>query len=55
VLKPAFEASPEMALRCRTSSRSRSRPTNIRARSLSDKLPRTETGKLQRFKLRNES
>ena len=39
--------------RCRITSRRRSRPTNIRARSnTSPTLPRTQTGKLQRFELR---
>ena len=39
--------------RCRTTSSRRSRPTNTRARSRSaTQLPKTATGKLQRFRLR---
>ena len=44
------------ARRCRITSRRRSRPTNIRARSSSSPtLPKTQTGKLQRFELRRRA
>ena len=44
------------ARRCRTTSRRRSRPTNIRAPSNSStELPKTQTGKLQRFELRRRA
>ena len=40
---------------CRTTSRRRSRPTNIRARcKFIDALPKTQTGKIQRFRLRQQ-
>ena len=53
---PVDPASPptRRARSCRTSSRARSRPTNIRAPSNSRRLPRTETGKVQRFLLREQ-
>jgi 2-aminobenzoate-CoA ligase len=54
VLKPGMPATRRWRARCRTSSSRPSRPTSTRAPSSSaTQLPRTETGKLQRFRLRS--
>ena len=53
VLKPGHAATRRRRARCRTSSSRRSRPYKYpRAVEFLDRLPRTETGKLQRFRLR---
>ena len=54
VLKPGFEASPGMALELQNFVKADIAPYKYpRSVKFTDKLPRTETGKLQRFKLRN--
>jgi len=53
VLKPGFEASPEMVRALQAYAKENIAPYKYpRAVRFTDKLPRTETGKLQRFKLR---
>ena len=53
VLKPDFAGDPAMARRCRSTSRRAIAPYKYpRAVEFVDTLPRTETGKLQRFKLK---
>ena len=54
VLKPGFDATPEMALALQNFVKADIAPYKYpRSVKFADKLPRTETGKLQRFKLRN--
>ncbi|MBZ2206808.1 AMP-binding protein [Massilia soli] len=54
VLKPGFEATPEMALALQNFVKADIAPYKYpRSVKFADKLPRTETGKLQRFKLRH--
>jgi 2-aminobenzoate-CoA ligase len=53
VLKPGFEASPELVRELQEFAKEHIAPYKYpRAVRFTDKLPRTETGKLQRFKLR---
>jgi 2-aminobenzoate-CoA ligase len=53
VLKPGFEPGPEMARTLQDFAKEHIAPYKYpRAVRFTDKLPRTETGKLQRFKLR---
>jgi 2-aminobenzoate-CoA ligase len=53
VLKPGFEASPELARTLQDYAKEHIAPYKYpRAVRFTDRLPRTETGKLQRFKLR---
>ncbi|MCS0591956.1 AMP-binding protein [Massilia norwichensis] len=53
VLKPGFEASPDMVRTLQAFAKDNIAPYKYpRAVRFTDKLPRTETGKLQRFKLR---
>jgi 2-aminobenzoate-CoA ligase len=53
VLKPGFEASPELATALQNFVKEHIAPYKYpRSVRFLDKLPRTETGKLQRFKLR---
>jgi 2-aminobenzoate-CoA ligase len=55
VLKPEFEASPELALQLQEFVKEQIAPYKYpRAIKFLTMLPRTETGKLQRFKLRTE-
>jgi 2-aminobenzoate-CoA ligase len=53
VLKPGFEASPELVRELQDFAKEHIAPYKYpRAVRFTDRLPRTETGKLQRFKLR---
>jgi 2-aminobenzoate-CoA ligase len=55
VLKPAYQASPELALQLQEFVKAQIAPYKYpRAIRFLTALPRTETGKLQRFKLRTE-
>jgi 2-aminobenzoate-CoA ligase len=55
VLKPAFEASADLALQLQEFVKEQIAPYKYpRSVKFQAALPRTETGKLQRFKLRNE-
>ena len=56
VLKPGYAGSPELALELQNFVKAAIAPYKYpRSVKFADKLPRTETGKLQRFKLRNPS
>jgi 2-aminobenzoate-CoA ligase len=56
VLKEGYQRSPEMALQLQEFVKEQIAPYKYpRSIRFRDKLPRTETGKLQRFKLRNDA